>query len=105
MQQQIKRRAAFKPIALGSAVALFPGLLLACSKKPECTDVTALSPADLHTRDDVAKYVDQTLEATKRCSICAQYIAAAPNQCGTCKVVKGPINPDGACTLFSLKQG
>jgi hypothetical protein len=105
MNQQINRRAALKPIAAISAAVVVPGWLLACSKKPDCNDVSALSPEELHTRNEVAKYVDQTLEAAKRCSGCAQYVAAAPNQCGGCKIVKGPINPDGACLLFAQKQG
>jgi hypothetical protein len=103
MNHEIKRRAALKPIAAMSAAIVLPGWLLACSKKPDCSDVSSLSADDLHTRNDVAKYQDQTLEATKRCSGCAQYVAAAPNQCGGCKIVKGPINPDGVCTLFVAK--
>jgi hypothetical protein len=103
MNREINRRAALKPIAALSVAVAIPGLLLACSKKPDCNDTNSLSADDLHTRNDVAKYVDQTLDATKRCSACAQYIAAQPKQCGGCKIVKGPINPDGVCTLFVAK--
>jgi hypothetical protein len=101
----MKRRAAFKPLLALSAAALAPGLLSACSRKPDCNDVGALSADELRVRNEVAKYVDQTMEAAKRCSACVQFIASAPNQCGGCKIVKGPINPDGYCTLFALKQG
>jgi hypothetical protein len=104
MQNQINRRAALKPIAAMSAAILIPAALLACSKEADCTDVSALSPDDLRTRNEVAKYVDQSMEAAKRCSGCVQFIAAAPKQCGACKVVKGPINPNGGCILFVLKQ-
>jgi len=90
--------------ALSTAVVL-PGLFLACSKKPNCNDVSALSADDLRVRNEIAKYVDQTMEASKRCSACLQYVAAAQNQCGGCKVVKGPINPDGNCNLFVLRPG
>ena len=105
MNHPINRRAALTPIAALSASVVIPGWLLACSKKPACDDVSALSADELRTRNEVAKYVDTTMEAAKRCSACVQYIAPAANQCGACKVVKGPINPNGGCILFVLKQG
>ena len=80
MNHKIERRAALRPIAALSAAVVIPGWLLACSKKPDCNDVSKLSAEDLHTRNDVAKYVDQTLEAARRCSGCVQFVAAAPNQ-------------------------
>jgi len=101
----LNRRAALKPLLALSAAAALPISLWACSKKPDCNDVSKLSDAELRTRNEVAKYVDQTLEAAKRCSSCVQFVAPAPNQCGGCKVVPGPINPDGNCTLYVLKQG
>jgi len=104
MDNQINRRSALKPIAAMSAAILIPVGLLACSKEQDCNDVSALSPDDLRTRNEIAKYVDRSMEAAKRCSNCVQFIAAAPKQCGGCKVVKGPINPEGGCTLFVLKQ-
>ncbi|MES1178194.1 MAG: hypothetical protein ABUL62_27970 [Myxococcales bacterium] len=104
MSNRINRRAALKPIAAMSVAALVPAALLACSKNADCNDVSALSPDELRTRNEIAKYVDQSLEAAKRCSGCVQYIPAAPKQCGGCKVVKGPINPNGGCILFVLKQ-
>jgi len=104
MNHPIDRRAAFKPIAAMSAALLVPSVLLACSKSADCSDVTSLTPDELRVRNEVAKYEDRSLEAAKRCSACVQYVAAAPKQCGGCKVVKGPINPEGGCTLFVLKQ-
>jgi len=104
MEHKLNRRAAFKPIAAVSVAVVAPGWLLACSKKADCNDVSALSADDLRTRNEVAKYVDQTMEAAKRCTACVQYVPAAPDQCGGCKVVKGPINPNGGCILFVAKQ-
>ncbi len=105
MDHKLNRRAALKPIAAMSVAVVASGWLLACSKKEDCSNVSALSADELRTRNDVAKYVDQTLEAAKRCSGCAQFVAAAPDQCGRCKIVKGPINPNGGCILFAAKQG
>ena len=104
MNHPINRRAAFKPLAAISAAVLVPAALLGCSKRQDCTDVSKLSPDELHARNEIAKYVDQSMEAAKRCSACVQFVAAEPKQCGGCKVVKGPINPEGGCILFVLKQ-
>jgi len=37
----------------------------------------------------------------QKCSTCNNFIAASK----TCKLVEGPINPNGWCTLWVLKQG
>jgi hypothetical protein len=99
----IPRRQALRHLAVLSAAAVVPGFLVACSKKPSCEDVTGLSPADLAIRRDTAAYVEAATDPTKKCDACVQYAAAGPDACGTCKVVKGPINPGGGCKLFVPK--
>ncbi|GAB5518450.1 MAG: hypothetical protein RhofKO_07010 [Rhodothermales bacterium] len=69
-----------------------------------CTDTTGLAEADINMRQSV-QYVDETPDPAKPCSACALYTAAAEGQCGGCTVVKGPIHPDGWCTLWAPKQG
>lgn len=103
MDRPIARRDALRHLAVLSAAAVVPGFLVACSKKPSCEDVTGLAPADLAVRRDTAQYVDVAADPAKKCNACAQYIPAAPNACGGCKVVKGPINPEGGCKLFVPK--
>jgi hypothetical protein len=103
MDRPIARRDALRHLAVLSAAAVVPGFLVACSKKPSCEDVSGLAPADLTVRRDTAQYVDTAADPAKKCSGCAQYIPAAPNACGGCKVVKGPINPEGGCKLFVPK--
>ena len=76
---------------------------MACSKKPSCEDVTGISPADLAIRQQTAAYVEVATDAAKKCSACVQYQPAGPDACGACKVVKGPINPEGGCKLFAPK--
>jgi hypothetical protein len=94
----LRRSAAFGALALVGASA--------CSKsKPaalSCTDTSALSPTDLTVRTSLA-YVDVSTETGKSCAGCLQFIPATPDQCGTCKVVKGPINPAGYCKSFTPK--
>lgn len=100
---RIPRREALRHLAIFSAAAVVPGFLVACSKKPSCEDVTGLAPADLAVRQQTAAYTEVAADAAKKCSLCAQYQPAGPNACGTCKVVKGPINPEGGCKLFVPK--
>jgi len=102
---RLDRRSALKPLLALSAAAALPASFLACSKEPTCNDVSQLSETELRTRNEVAQYVEQTPDATKRCSSCAQFLPAQPKQCGGCKVLRGPINPNGYCTLYALKQG
>jgi hypothetical protein len=62
----------------------------------------SLSSTDAQTRVTLA-YVDNSVEPGKSCTRCQQFIPAAPDACGTCKVVKGPINPSGYCKSFVAK--
>jgi len=103
MDPRIPRREALRHLAVLSLSAVVPAGLVACSKKTSCTDVTGLSSDEINQRNNVAAYVDITPDASKKCSLCVQYVPAAPNACGECKVVKGPINPDGTCKLFVAK--
>lgn len=83
-------------IAVGSAV------VAACKKEGgslTCTNTAGLSPTDLATRTTFA-YQDHSTDPNKKCQRCQLFQAAAPNACGGCTLVKGPINPDGSCTAF-----
>lgn len=83
-------------VVLGSAACNKPAPLT-------CVDTTGLSPADVQVRTSLA-YVDASTEPGKTCSGCQQFVApAAAGTCGTCKVVKGPINPLGNCKSFVAK--
>lgn len=88
-----------------SAVALGP--VAGCGKKTRenlsCLDVTGIAPDDLTARNTVA-YMDRSRDKTQTCESCQQYIAAqAEGTCGSCKVVKGPIHPDGHCSAYAKK--
>lgn len=104
MNSRMPRREALRHLAVLSLSALTPAALVACSKKTTCTDETGLSPDEVNTRNSVAAYVDHSPDPSKKCVDCAQYVPAAPNACGGCKVVKGPINPEGTCKLFVAKS-
>jgi hypothetical protein len=103
MDERMSRRVVLQQIpALGALVAFGAG---ACNKPAAltCTDTSTLSPADAQVRTALA-YVDTSTEAGKVCSGCQQFIPApSAASCGTCKVVKGPINPGGNCKSFVAK--
>jgi hypothetical protein len=105
MVDEISRR---ELLRLGAA-AVGAGVALAgsegCGKETKalsCNDTTSLSASDAQVRMSLA-YVDHSVEAGKSCTKCQQFIPGAPGVCGTCKVVKGPINPEGYCKSFVAK--
>jgi hypothetical protein len=106
MDEKVPRRYVLQRTAsLGFVAALGA---IACGKERRalsCTDTSALAPIDAQMRATLA-YVDISTEPGKTCSGCQQYIPApSPDICGTCKVVKGPINPNGNCKSFVAKIG
>lgn len=74
------------------------------SGPPSCTDTTGLTPAELTVRTALA-YTDTSADAGRICTRCAQFVPSqnAPNACGSCKVLKGPISPLGSCRSFLAK--
>lgn len=101
--QGLTRRAALgRMVALPLFVAI-PAGLAACNRGPKCDDTTGLSPEDLKVRNETAVYVEKSPDITKYCKDCVQYTPGAPDACGGCKVVKGPIHPEGTCKLFVAK--
>lgn len=104
MNDKLSRRAVLQKSAALGAFAVFGAG--ACNKQPAalaCTDTTGLSPPDLSVRTSLA-YVDNSVEPGKSCTSCQQFIPnPAGNACGTCKVVKGPINPKGYCKSYVAK--
>lgn len=79
-------------------------MLEACKDVPvSCTDVSDLSAADVDLRKTL-EYVDRTPVSAKACDSCAQWIAPpSRDTCGGCKVMKGPVHPQGYCKIFTPK--
>lgn len=103
MDDKLSRRDLMQQSAALGAFVIFGAS--ACSKpaKLVCTDVSSLAPADATVRTALA-YVDVSTEPGKTCNNCQQFVPAPqPGSCGTCKVVKGPINPSGNCKSFVAK--
>jgi hypothetical protein len=64
-----------------------------------CNDVSRLTPEEVTARSTLG-YVERTPEPDKPCDKCQQYVPAAPGSCGACKVLKGPVHPNGYCRVF-----
>jgi hypothetical protein len=88
-------------VLVGSA----PMVLGGCSKTPlECTDISALDTADRQLRESLA-YQDQSpVGKDKSCLNCEFFKPGGRNECGTCTLIKGPINPAGYCNSWAAKQ-
>ena len=104
MDEKLSRRDLLQHSAALGAFVVWAGS--ACNKGPaqfSCTDTTGLSATDVTIRTTLA-YVDVSTEPGKSCTNCQQFVAPpAPGTCGTCKVLKGPINPAGYCKSFVAK--
>jgi hypothetical protein len=111
---KINRKDFFKRAALlGVTAASLPAFIESCggnSKKNSpanndpCSDTSGLTADQLQTRKTF-QYTGHSPHNDKYCSICNFFIKPQGNaHCGTCQVVKGPINPDGYCNSFIKKQ-
>jgi hypothetical protein len=102
MNDRISRREALRKLAFSTA-ALLPASLLACKSKPSCNDVSGLSPEEVNARVTSAGYVEHAPDPAKKCNNCIHFVPAAPNACGSCKIVKGPIDAEAYCKLWTAK--
>lgn len=80
--------------------------LSACSKSQAatefvCTDVGGLSDGDQAART-AAGYADRAPDPAHACDKCHQFLPAADG-CGACKLLRGPVHPQGTCRVFAAK--
>jgi hypothetical protein len=100
MTEPTRRELLHYGAAIGALMLTAP----ACSRSQppplSCTDVSGLSPGDITLRTALG-YLDQSPQAGRQCQRCLQFVAPpAEGRCGTCKIVKGPINPGGYCKSY-----
>lgn len=68
-----------------------------------CDDVTSLGADDRSARTTLG-YSDRSTDPSKACSSCQQWVPPpAEGSCGGCKLLKGPIHPNGTCKAFARK--
>jgi len=110
---KLNRKDFFKKAALLSVSAIsLPAFLESCAGNKKkaatvsdpCSDTSNLTPTQLKTRTTF-QYKGKSPYKNKYCTLCQFFIPPKSGaQCGTCQVVKGPINPDGYCNSFIKKQ-
>jgi hypothetical protein len=70
----------------------------------DCSDVVMLSAVEVLTRTS-NEYRQHSNRDDQFCLICLNYVPPpSPDRCGTCKTVKGPINPDGWCKQWTKSR-
>src|SRR5688572_28111077 len=87
--------------------AVAPSALAGCGGGDEeegltCTQTGGLSPAEASART-AAEYVDRSTTPDQRCNNCRFFTAGGANQCGSCTLLRGPINPEGYCNLWQAQ--
>jgi hypothetical protein len=84
--------------------ALFASACKHAAAAPEsCTDVSGLTAEQQGARTTAA-YADRTPDPNKSCALCQQWVAPKTDgACGGCKLLGGPIHPQGTCKAFAPK--
>ncbi len=68
-----------------------------------CTDITGLSEEEAAMRMTF-QYTDISLELDRNCRNCALYVEAESGTgCGSCLTIKGPIHPEGYCSIWAAQ--
>ena len=76
---------------------------MACKEEQlKCDNVGGLAPADIEARKNL-QYKERADTPEQACKKCSQYLPAEGSGCATCRVVRGPIHPDGWCKVFTPK--
>lgn len=128
MRTDMNRKEFLRVVFLGLATGAAGSLLASCGKKQEkteatpppaktqtaskpamdspCMDVSGLTDAELTMRNETLQYVAMSPEPDKRCDNCKFWTPpnTADAVCGTCTLIKGPINPKGHCTSWFTRE-
>ena len=90
-------------LLLAAPATLAALALGACAKKEpdSCTSTLGLTQDEIKTRNSLG-YKDRSADPNKHCVDCKQYVAPPEiDECGTCKLLKGPVHPKGSCNVFT----
>jgi hypothetical protein len=95
-REPVHSRRAFLAVSASLGAAL-----LGCSKQREfaCTQTQGLTPEQVQART-AAGYEEPASDSSRVCNLCQQWEERGSNQCGGCKLMRGPIHPQGTCRLF-----
>ena len=73
-----------------------------CHKRESliCSDPERLSDAENSLRQSL-HYTEESPYESQRCAGCGFFQAAGVATCGSCRLLKGPVNPRGHCDSWS----
>jgi hypothetical protein len=99
-----ERRGFLRNVAAGLTLFVpVSAAAVACGgKKLSCTDTTGLTTDEQNQRTTLA-YAEPAVDPAKKCESCSLFKPAAPDQCGSCSALKGPISPQAGCTAWAAK--
>jgi hypothetical protein len=98
----MNRRLHLKCIGVGVA-SMF---VEACRHKTSnlsCLDTTALASNDVVARGALG-YMDRSPDSVHSCANCNHFTTAGTDRCGSCRLIRGPIHPDGWCRVWVVKS-
>jgi hypothetical protein len=75
--------------------------LVGCKRSETCPP-SQLAAEDLKLRETL-HYTDHSPDPEKLCNGCQQYLANTDADCGSCKLMHGPIHPAGTCAAFAAR--
>lgn len=80
------------------------GAVAACEPAPfTCRSTVGLSSEELAARTKLV-YVARAPQHERACDRCVQYVESSAGGCGTCKVLAGPVHPQGTCNVFTARE-
>jgi hypothetical protein len=107
-EEAVSRRAVLGRAAAALAVLTTAGAAAGCKKKalmcdgPSVTD-GVLTAEEVQLRK-MLLYTDLAQTPDKACINCTLFVAAREaDTCATCKVIHGPVHPNGTCKIFLRK--
>jgi hypothetical protein len=107
MAEKASRRTVLRRAGVAGGLGVLALVGLACGEDKHhalsCSDTSALTSEGLQLRAMLA-YTDVSPDPRKSCAQCQQFVPSpGTGVCGTCKVLKGPISPNGGCRAFVAK--
>jgi High potential iron-sulfur protein len=80
-------------------------LAAACQKNKAsvCADPANLTDAENSLRESL-HFTEESTRSDQTCAKCGFFEGTGTSACGTCKLLKGPVNPRGRCDSWSAAK-
>jgi len=103
-RDSLSRRDLFGLASKAASIGVLATAVAACGDKgPLCSDPNKLTDDEIAIRTSM-RYVEKSPEANKVCKGCAYFDGSSGSPCGTCRLLRGPVNPGGHCDSWSAAK-